>query len=304
MTRTKFKRATALALIVLVAMGGAARPAAARQEEAGKLTPDERREAVELTERLVAKLRETGDAGPLAPELFVEDFAQRVQEFVRTKPRGLEVLALVIEPEVVLQADASDIRRVCIALLNFQVQRDLAANYGSRIAYGPEFGVKATYELKYEPHHLTLRDALPADFFNSGGDPLVEAIKAGFFGREAELEGIEERLKAAKVLSVERLRSFTAELENCVEGLRRAVEKLRSEAETKARGADIAPGGWHKLEGRGVYKVELEILRREVFGLPAGTRTIRVRLYPYVFALARRDGKLRVIGVMPDFDGD
>jgi hypothetical protein len=310
MKRRTFRLAAALALSVTLAAGGAARPAAAgaRQEnrgaESAELTPGEEREARALTERLVARLRETGDAGPLAPELFAEDFAERVREFVRAKPRGLQVFASFIDPQVVVQADPADIRRVCLALLNLQVQQDLASNYESRIIYGPEFGVRPTSELKYEPNHLTLSASLPKDFFKPGGDPLLRLLKAGFFGREEELEGIDEKVKAARVVSVERLRSFTAELEACVEALRRAVGRLRAEAESKARGADIAPGGWHKLAGRGVYKVESEIVRREVFGIPAGTLLVRVSLYPYVFVLARREGRLRVIGIMPDFDGD
>jgi hypothetical protein len=301
--------AAALALSVLLAAGGAARPAVGagqekRGAESAELTPGEEREARELTERLVARLRETGDAGPLAPELFAEDFAERVREFVRAKPRSLQVIASVIEPEVVVQADSEDIRRVYVALLNFQVQQDLASNYESRIMYGPEFGVRPTLELKYEPNRLTLSESLPEDFFKPGGDPLLRLMKAGFFGREEELEGIDEKLKVARVESVERLRSFTAELEACAEALRGAVGRLKAEAESQARGADIAPGGWHKLAGSGVYKVESEIVRREVFGIPAGTLLVRVSIYPYVFMLVRRDGRLRVIGILPDFDGD
>lgn len=307
MTRMRLRAAATLALIALLAAGGAAQPAAragqeARREEGGKLSPEEGREARELTERLVSRLRETGDVGPLAPELFAEDFAERLQGFIRAKPRGLEVFATFIDPQAVVDADPADIRRVCLALLNLHVQQDLASNYELRIIYGAKFGDRQAMAQMDKPNRLTLRETLPPDFFKPGGDPLLALLKAAYFGREEELEGIDEKLKAARVLSVGRLRSFTAELEACVETLRRPVGRLRSEAE--ARGADIAPGGWHKLEGRGVHKVESEIVRREVFGLAPGTLLVRVSLYPYVFAMVRRDGRLRVIGVLPDFDGD
>ena len=309
MTRMKLRAAATLALIALLAAGGAAQPAAAagagqetRREGTGKLTPAEEREARDLTERLVARLRETGDVGPLAPELFAEDFAERLQEFISAKPRGLEVFATFIEPQVVVQADPADIRRVCLALLNLHVQQDLASNYELRIIYGAKFGDREAMAKMEKPNRLTLRETLPPDFFKPGGDPLLRLLKAGYFGREEELEGINEKLKAARVVSVERLRSFTAELEDCVNAVRAPVRRLRAEAE--ARGADIAPGGWHKLEGRGVHKVESEIIRREVFGLAPGTLLVRVSLYPFVFAMVRRDGRLRVIGVLPDFDGD
>ena len=286
---------TLLALALLAPCAANAYPAA--RESGPALTREEKREVRELAVRVVTRLKERGDAERVAEEFFVEDFAEHFRRFIVSNSGHAAMTP--IDPRVVSEAGAADLRRAYAALLNFWVQYDLASDYEYRLTRS------TAWDQNYEQH--TLRDVLPRDFFDeSGVDPLVAAMKVGFFGREEDEEGVDERAAAARIQSIERLRSFTAGLAACVEQLRLAAGRLKAEAEVRERvaGRRANPEDEAEAVKNSIYRVESEVFEREEFGLPAGTQLVRVRAWPYVVLLVRRDGQLRVLSVCPDFDGD
>ena len=287
---------TTLFTLALLAPCAAGARANARENGAA-LTREEKREARELAVRVITRLKETGDAGGVAEEFFVEDYAEHFRQFI---VRSSEHAAMTpVDRRVISEAGAADLKRAYAALLNFWVQHDLASDYEVRMARSA--GTDQGYGLP------ALRDVLPGDFFDGAGvDPLVAALKVGVFGREHDEEGLDERAAAARIGSVERLRSFTAGLEACVEQLRRAVGRLRAEAEVLegAAGRRANPEDESETVKNSIYRIESEVFEKEEFGLPAGTQLVRVRAWPYVVLIVRRDSRFRVLSVCPDFDGD
>lgn len=282
---------TLVALLLLAPPAGVARYAEA------PLTRDEKREARELAVRVVTRLKETGDAERVAAEFFAEDYAEHFrQSLLRDSERPWMI---PVDPRVAAEAGAADLRRAYFALVNLWTQNDLASDYELRLAR-----IAGTDQGLAEPG---LRDTLPPDFFDEpDGDPLVAAMKIGFFGRERDMEEVDRRAAAARIQSVARLRSFTKGLEACVEQLRRGVVRLRLEAEAReaAAGRRANPEDEAEAVKNSIYRIESEVFEKGEFGLAAGTQLVRVRAWPYVVLLVRRDGRLRVLGVRPDSDGD
>lgn len=292
-TKTILTTLLALALLAPPAASASAPP----RDADAPLTREEKREARELAVRVVTRLKETGDAEKVSAEFFVENSAEHFRQSVAGKLGRAGMMP--VDARVVSQADAADLRRAHAALLNLWVQHDLASDYEYRLARSAES------DESYDPP--ALRDALPPDFFDEAGvDPLVAAIKIGFFGREEDAEGIDERAAAARIQSVARLRSFTAGLEACVEQLRRGVGRLKAEAQAReqASGRRANPEDEGEAVKNSIYRVESEVFEKEQFGLPAGTQLVRVRAWPYVVLIVRQDGRLRVLSVCPDIDGD
>lgn len=291
-------RKTILTTLLALALLPTPAARAATREADAPLTRDEKREARELAVRAVTRLKETGDAERVAAEFFAEDYAEHFRQFL-LRNSGPAALTPT-DARVAADASAADLRRAYFALLNFWVQHDLASDYEVRLARieGADQGLAGP----------SLRATLPPDFFDEeGADPLVAAMKLGFFGREEEgAEEVDERAAAARIRSVARLRSFTAGLEACVEQLRRGVGRLRAEAEAResAAGRRANPEDEGEAVKNSIYRIEAEASEKGGLGRPAGARLVRVRAWPYVVLLARRDGRLRVLSVCPDFDGD
>lgn len=345
--RTIRTRAAAAILLSLLSAAGGPPARAQAVAEAGVAAASEQerdeREARELAVEFVSRLKETGESGPLVSEFFADDFAERFRLYVESEPELGGELSAFIEPQVFAQATAADLRRLYVAMLDFWTQHDRAGDYERTLARDARPGAHPAPEAGHDGGNrqggrqgggLTLRETLPRDFIRADDDPLIAAIKVGFFGEEKgggegeaaggseggkgegggagedDGEAAEARAKAAAIRTVARLRTFTLELEAFVGQMRRGVERLRAEAEARAQAAGVAAGAEaaraavRAAVGESVYRVESEESEREAFGLPAGARIVRVMMWPYVVVVAQVGGRPRILCVLPDADGD
>jgi len=288
------------------------------EAEERELSPEEEREAKELAVSLMKRLRETDDFAPVVSEFFADDFAERVRHLARDETLE-EGFFIFCERQVILQAGDSDLRRLYVALLNFWNQQDLLgdAAWGNvkvrnkidgRDALNDDGAWGLRHELK--------EGAVPREAFRvAQSDPLLDAMM-GLVRRddddggetEEDTEAKEARIKAAVIRDVARLRAFTDNVERCAALLREGVESLRSEMKSLAAAHVVSddPADYEPRPGDPfhVYHLESDTLNNETFGLPPGTLLIRARIRPYEMAMARLDGRLQVLGVYPDFDGD
>ncbi|MGI9107469.1 MAG: hypothetical protein ACR2G4_14625 [Pyrinomonadaceae bacterium] len=273
--------------------------------EAAQSAKKEEREARALAVEVVLRLKETGESGSLDPEFFLDNFAERFQQFIKSEPDfnsepDLRGLMDAIELQVILDASPADLRRAYFTLINFWIQCDLMLEHMNTL--DSDRGRRST-----------LREMLPPDFFTiAASDPLLNLINEALENETASADSEEdeiisgERLKAARIRTIGRLRSFTDKVEKGVELMREGVKKLKSEAASKGQPASVrvAPEERRSYHDEHVYRLESEILEEGFFGLPPGTRLIHVRLFPYAFVMVRSEGRLKLLGVLPDFDGD
>ena len=288
--------------------------------EERELTPEEAREAKELAVSLMKRLRETDDFDTVVSEFFVDDFAERVRHLTRDETLE-EGFFIFCEREVLLRAGDDDLRRLYVALLNFWNQKDLlgdaAWNY-VKVKYKIDGKDALNAEGAWEMRRELKEGAVPREAFRvAQSDALLDAIMGGLVRRdddnsgaetEEETDAKEARIKAAAIRDVARLRAFTDNVERCAALLREGVESLRSEMKSLAAAHVVSddPGDYEPRPGDPfhVYHLESDTLNNETFGLPAGTLLIRARIRPYEMAMARLDGRLQILGVYPDFDGD
>lgn len=316
------RRLAALALLTTLALT----PAAPARTAGVTARADDEREARELAVRLVGRLREADDFGPVVEEFFPADFAERLRQFVLSQPADSEAFAFC-EHEAVARADASDLRRAYVALMNFWHQQDElghAAWHYVKIEVAAR-GQRVNDDQDAWPRHYRLqKEAVPAEAFRmAAADPLLallfedfvshgidneEVAGGGSEGRDEAEQDVEKFKAKYAIRDAARLRTFTEKLERCIPPLREAVRRLRSEMKALAAAnaisdnpADYEPVGADPLH---LYKLESETLQSATFGLPAGAILIRARVYPYEMALARLGDRLTVLAVYPDFDGD
>ncbi|HLL74916.1 MAG TPA: hypothetical protein VK421_06590, partial [Pyrinomonadaceae bacterium] len=83
-------------------------------------------------------------------------------------------------------------------------------------------------------------------------------------------------------------------------------DRLRAEAEAKERAAGLRanPEDEGETVKNSIYRIESAAFGYNESGQAAGAQLVRVRAWPYVVLMVRRDGRLRVLSVCPDFDGD
>lgn len=314
MTTQKF---IASLLIIVLIFSGTTRAFASARDEDLTITPEEEREARELAVRFVKRMRETNDFSVLASEFLPEDFTGRIKELVRSESPDNEIFFLC-DREVLLQSDAGELHRAYVALMNFWNQGELlhdAAWEHVKVEYQIE-GKDAIQEQGSWDRYLKLReDAVPEEAFRiAQSDPLLDALfnfvrhDVGSNEDEKSDQDEEAKIKAAGIHTTARLRAFTDKMERCFPLLRGGVEKLRSETATlrAVYRIDKSPEEIKKdsADEFHVYHLDSETLDAETFGLPKGALMIRARIYPYEMAMTRADGRLRIIAVYPDFDGD
>lgn len=301
-----------LTLFAVPGLTGA--PRAARE-----MTEEEGREARSLALRFTERLRETDDFAPLVGEFFPEDFAERLKRAALETPAGGDDDFLFLFDRAVLpRADASELRRGYVALMNFWHQRDLVG--GAAFDYANlECGLAAGERPCGRGRHFKLaREAVPGEASRiADGDPLFGALLASFFddeagGDEPSPEEQAARIEALMIRDVARLRAFTERMERFVPLLRRAAGKLRSEAKSlaAARGdAEEYAAIVAAREGLKVYYLKGETVGEadsgaRALGLPSGALLIRARVHPFELAMSCVQGRLKILVVYPDFDGD
>lgn len=302
-------------LLTLFAAPGPARATCAARE----MTDEDGREARSLALRFVKRLREADDFAPLVGEFFPEDFAARLRRVALETPAGGEDdFLFLFDRAALLRADDAELRRVYVALMNFWNQRDLLGDAAFDYA-DLECGLAGgERHCGWGRHFKLAREAVPEEASRiADGDPLFGALFESFFADE---EGGEEpspaeqaaRAEALMIRDAARLRAFTDRVERFVALLRRATRKLRSEAKSLAAAHDAADDYTRTAAARGEPKVyhlkggtvgEADPGARGL-GLPAGALLIRARVYPFEMAMTRAEGRLKILVVYPDFDGD
>lgn len=306
----KARRLIAL-LLTCALVGPTLRPAGAQEGGPTKCrTAGDECEAARLAVRLVKRLQEAGDASPVVEEFFLPDFAERFQKFIRAGQLGeqYDLLFAVVSREALTGASPADLRHAFVALVN-------AWHHGGEFSAAVSDVTEARHNLvsvladdNWRLRKTVEREALPPALLEvCKGDPLLAMVAEAFTGGgddedEDEDEGDAAalaKIKSVSVQSVERLRSLSEKLEKCVALMREATRKLREELKAYP-GRDV-----HRTTDLDdVYRVETSSYAKETLGFPARTRFIQARLHPYVVVMVPAEGQLKVIGILPDFDGD
>lgn len=104
-------RLVAVALFAFAGRAALAAPAA--RDGAGGLTEREGREARELAERFLERLRAADDLAPLVEEMFVADFGERLRRETGAFPM------LLVAPGVLARAEPEALRRFYVAEFNY-----------------------------------------------------------------------------------------------------------------------------------------------------------------------------------------
>lgn len=297
-------------LLALVAFAAAALPSRAAAEQ--EMTEAEAREARALTLRFMRRLREADDFGPLVKEFFPSDFDERVRQFVEEAPKNVEGDFLAgFDRAALLRAEPAELRRAYVALMNFRNQQELIGDAAFDYA---RLRCEAAGEERpcgWGRHFRLAREAVPEEAFRiAATDPLLE-VALGRIGDDSEPGSGEEAgeagVGAAVVFDPARLRAFTDKLERCVRLMREAVAKLRADARSYAAAHSANESYEEAVAARAelkVYHLSEETLEGASFGLPAGALLIHARVYPFEMAIARAEGRLQILAVYPDFDGD
>jgi hypothetical protein len=296
-------------LLVLAFVAAAARPCAAVE---GEMSEAEAREARSLALRFVERLRETDDFEPLVKEFFPADFDERVRQFVAAAPRraGEDFLA-AFDRAAVLRAGPSEMRRSYVALMNFWNQQNLIGL--AALAY-----VKLRCEAAgeepcgREQHRRLMSEAIPDEARRvAAADPMLEAMLASFDDEDGDedddAEADEATERAPVIRDPARLRAYNDRLDALVKLLRGAAARLRADAKSYAAVHSLTASYEETgaaAEGLKVYRLSERQLEAPSFGLPAGALLIQARIHPFVTVIGRADGRLQILAVYPDFDGD
>ena len=306
----------ALALLLTVAP---VRAVCATARDAQEMTDEEAREARALALRFMKRLRETDDFAPLLGEFFAEGFAERLRRAMRDAPAdGEDDILFAFDRAVILRADAAELRRGYVALMNFWNQQERLGNAAFDYA-NLECGLAGEKRPCGWGRHFELqREALPAEAFRLAADDLLFAtllgniLDGGEAGQELSPEEEAALLEKVKIRDAARLRVFTDKMERCATFMREASGKLRSDARSLAAVHNATDDFAQLVAAREelkVYHLDGETAGADdagtyFYGLPTGTLLIRARVYPFEMAMARVEGQLKILVVYPDLDGD
>jgi hypothetical protein len=265
------------------------------------------------------RLRETDDFAPLVGEFFHEDFAERLRHTVRETPEsGDGNFLFIFDRAVLLRADAAELRRAYVAFMNFWNQQEILGDVAFDYA-NLECGLAGEKRPCGWGRHFQLqREAIPSEAFRVvAADPLFEGLfgsllEEGAEGDEPSAEEQAARIEAMMIRDATRLRAFTDRMERCVTFLREATGKLRSEAKSFAAVYNVADDYAAMVAAREelkVYHLEGDTAGEAnsavySLGLPEGALLIRARVYPFEMVMTRAEGRLKILVVYPDFDGD
>jgi hypothetical protein len=302
-------------LILVLTLSGTTRALASMRDDHAELTPEEEQEARELAISFLKRLRETNDFGKVASEFLPDDFGERIKKFIRAESPDSDFFT-VCAREVLLQDDASELRRAYVAVMNFWNQQwllDEAAWEQTKVEYKIK-GKDAAQEKESWDRSSKLTDnSVPEEAFRiAQTDPLLDGL-FNFIRHDDNGDGksdadAEAMIKAAGIHSVARLHAFTDKLERCIPLLHKGVEKLRSETATlRAVNCVVRTSEETKKDSAEefkIYHLDSRTLDTETFGLAKGALLIRARIYPYEMVMTRIGGRLKIIAVYPDFDGD
>ena len=284
---------------VIVAARTSLRTSLAAQEvnDATAITAEEQQEAREVAERFMRRMQETHDLAPLIGEMFVADYAARLQQEALNKPLAL------LSRSAVEQASREELVRYQLAFNNSLYAASLLF-LAYKTAYPAEEDIDEWGAAYY-------RRLLPPDIIELfKGDPILKALLEEDSGERGE-EGQPGASPSEKpevidhddepIQSREQLRHFTSTLEHALvlahKHLAAAPVKL-----TLAGGQKGASEEESRTAEREAMKARAWILNREFYGAPIGTRIFCVDAAPYHMDLIRVDGKLKVLALYLNTD--
>lgn len=297
--RMKLRSTAALVLSALLVSGGAVR---AQQEEAGKLTPDERREAGEFLLRLDERWREARDFDALFDEVFVGDY----MEISRADADTLSFLPL--GESLRGQLSAAELRRAHVAGLNFVYVlgrlsltfdlREKSRRRAERAAASPRpDGGEPSGEAAEDAEYSAEEDDADPSFAELLSPAVVEELKSSAQMSAAILGGDGGEGKAG---AHEELEITTHEqLDVALSALERATPKMRArvrELETDLPGAPVSAVP-REDEGEGeLPDLSLSSAEAESKNRPAGTRVVAGYISFLQVLLVKEGGRYKVLG--------
>jgi hypothetical protein len=296
------KPETIVALLIILCLGfGPTARLSVAQEAASdktKITAEEEQEAREVAERFMRRLQETHDLAPLIEEMFVPDYAARLQQEASNKP------LLLLSRSAVAQANREELVRYQLALNNSAYLASLIF-----LAYKTSH---ATEDDEQEWGATYYKRMLPPDILElCKHDPVLKMLL-----EEETDESATESAPAASlssensdvidhddepIRSLEQLRSFTSTLEQAIMFARRhlAASPRKLTPANRPKGADEEE---NRTAEREKSKPRAWMLGREFYGYPKDTRILCVNVAVYHMDLIRVDGKLKVLALDLDMD--
>jgi hypothetical protein len=298
--------ANLLVVLLLTTVSGSGGPVVSGRtisaaQEAGdesKMTAAEEQEAREMVERFIRRMQETGDIAPLIGELFVSDYAARLQQEALAMPLPM------LSRSAVEQASREELVRYQLAFNNsLYVAGQLFLNY--KTSHPAEDDVDEWGAAYYT------RMLLPDIIELCKADPVLKMLfeedtpgRAGENRPEAsspEASGVIDH-DDEPIRTVEQLRSFTSTLEQAIALARRhiAASPVKPSLIERHKGANDE-ANWTAEREAMKPRVWL-MLNRDSYGYPKGTRIICVNALIYHMDLIRVDGELKVLALYLDMD--
>lgn len=290
-------------LLMTTANGGSfitkrAAPAAQQEaEDETKITEEEKAEAHEVAERFLRRLQETNDLAPLVGEMFVPDYAARLQQEATTKP------PVLLSRSAVEGASREELARYDLALNNGLYLASLLF-----LAYQTSHPEEADVDQKWGAAYY--KQLLPPDIIElCKTDPILRVL----FEEETNESAAENRAGAPvensnvidhddePVRSVEQLRVFTSTLEQATVLARKHLAALPFKLSLVARQKGASEEENWRAESKS-WKPRAWTLNRESYGYPIGTRIFCLDVSIYHMDLVRVDGRLKVLALYLDRD--
>ncbi|MBA3322947.1 MAG: hypothetical protein H0T45_16075 [Pyrinomonadaceae bacterium] len=290
----------ALLLILAVTATTLSRPLT-RQDETEKITPEEEREAIEFGERFARQLHSVNNLAPLMAEMFVSDYAERLQQQAVTHSITL------LGRRAAQQASRDEIKRYYLALNN-------GVFLGGLLDISHEFS-----QLKEDDEDdgdLRLAKMLSPELLRLfESDPILAALlederrpdaPSAEEPKEQESRTVQPNAEAGEdegiIQSVEQLRSFTVTLEQSALLMRKQLATL-----------PIRPALWERHEKGANEAVNMEKerewmnprlanLRDDFYGYPRETRVICLNVLTYHIDLVKVDGRFKILALEFNFD--
>lgn len=258
-------------------------------EQEAEFTPEEKQEIREVAEKFIKGFKETRDIGALIDEIFVSDYAERLQL------ENLRHPFVLVHKDVPLIASPDELKSFLVALLNFwsmMMELDKASECAQESDDCQDSG----------PEKVFPADALK--FIKS--EPQLAHFVSLFIGEEIGAEETIDNQDGSDVdtneaedtggfsfRDTQELRALTGALEKAGALMRKHLSKLP--IEKKASEADS------ESEDDEAIRPSLTILDKDddFYGYPAGSQLICVSVIFFHLDLVRIDGRLKILAVTP-----
>lgn len=259
------------------------------EKQEAELTPEESQEALEVAERFIKGFQETRDIGALIDEMFVSDYAERLQLHNLRHP------FVLVHKDVPLIASPDELRSFFVALLNFwSLTLEL---YETSECHQKSDGCKDS-----KPEKVFPADALK--FIKS--DAQLAGFVSLFVGEKIGPEETTDKQDDSDVdtneaedtggfffKDTQELRSLTGALEKANALIRKHLLKLPIEKRALPSDSESADDE--------AIRSSLTILAEDddFYGYPAGSQLICVNVLFFHLDLVRVDGRLKILAVSP-----